>query len=67
MEVSQHLADSPYRVLESRFYRTEGTVLSSWMQQNTLGTLQVWNEDVCVQERLIQVPGSHFEGQNGFF
>lgn len=37
------------------------------MQQNSLDTLKVCNKDVRIQERLIQVPGSYFEGQNGFF
>lgn len=37
------------------------------MQQNSPDTSKVCNKDVCVQERLIQVPGSYFEGQNGFF
>lgn len=37
------------------------------MQQNSLDTLKVCNEDMRKQETLIQVPGSYFEGQNGFF
>jgi len=37
------------------------------MQQNSLDTLKVRNEDRRIQEGLSQVPGSYFEGQNGLF
>lgn len=53
-------------VLEGRSCRTEGPVLLSLMQWNSPDAWKVRNWDVRVEERLIQVLGSFFEGQDGF-